>query len=114
MCRGFCLCPEKLRGGAEEMTSRFMEFRRKEIINVANGLKIGYADDLILDTETASIEAVIVYGRPRLFGLLGRGEDLMIPWSEIEVIGEDTVLVKSEGETLPRSGRTSYLSKLFG
>ncbi len=38
----------------------------------------------------------------------------MIPWSEIEVIGEDTVLVKSEGETLPRSGRTSYLSKLFG
>ncbi len=51
------------------MTSRFMEFRRKEIINVANGLKIGYADDLILDTETASIEAVIVYGRPRLFGL---------------------------------------------
>ncbi len=96
------------------MTSRFMEFRRKEIINVANGLKIGYADDLILDTETASIEAVIVYGRPRLFGLLGRGEDLMIPWSEIEVIGEDTVLVKSEGETLPRSGHTSYLSKLFG
>lgn len=95
------------------MTSRFMEFRRKEIINVANGLKIGYADDLIMDTETASMEALIIYGRPRFFGLLGRGEDLMIPWEEIEVVGEDTILVKSEGKPLPHPGRTSFLAKLF-
>ena len=95
------------------MTSRFMEFRRKEIINVANGLKIGYADDLIMDTETASMEALIIYGRPRFFGLLGRGEDLMIPWEEIEVVGEDTILVKSEGKSLPHPGRTSFLAKLF-
>ena len=32
-------------------------------------------------------------GRPRLFGLLGRGENLTIPWQEIETIGTDAILV---------------------
>ena len=34
--------------------------------------------------------------RPRLFGLLGREENLTIPWQEIETIGTDAVLVHTQ------------------
>ena len=92
-----------------------MDFRRKEIVSLQNGVKIGYVDDLLFDTETAAIRAVIVYGRPKLFGLLGREEDWQIPWEKIETVGEDTILVKNDGESLHRKpGRVGFFEKWFG
>ncbi len=92
-----------------------MEFRKKEIINMTNGMKIGYVDDLVFDTDSAQVESIVVFGRPRFFGLFGRSEDMLIPWKDIEIIGEDTILVKSEGaEYQKRSPRVSYFDKLFG
>ena len=38
--------------------------------------------------------AIVIRGRYRLFGLLGREEDTVIPWEDIQVIGEDTILVR--------------------
>lgn len=35
-------------------------------------------------------------GRPRFFGLLGRDATLTIPWEEIDKIGVDAVLVRTE------------------
>ena len=37
---------------------------------------------------------LIIFGRQKLFGTLGREDDIQIPWENIEVIGEETVLVK--------------------
>ena len=39
---------------------------------------------------------VIVFGRPKLFGIFGRNDDVIIPWDDIELIGEDTILVASD------------------
>ena len=39
-------------------------------------------------------KAIVIRGRYRLFGLLGREEDTVIPWEDIQVIGEDTILVR--------------------
>ena len=50
--------------------------------------------DIELDTETAALTAIVIRGRWRWFGLLGREKDIVIPWEEIEVIGEDTILVR--------------------
>lgn len=97
------------------MTGRFMDFRKKEIISVTNGVKIGYVDDVVFDTQTAQVLSVVVYGRARFFGLFGREEDILIPWEDIEVVGEDTVLVKNEDAFLPKkTARASYFDKLFG
>lgn len=97
------------------MTARFMEFRKKEIINVKNGMKIGYVDDILFNTERAVIESIVVYGRLRFFGLFGREDDLLIPWEDIEIVGEDTILVKNDGAgESHRQGRTGYLDRLFG
>ena len=54
--------------------------------------------------------SVIVYGRPRLFGIMGRDDDLIIPWSDIEVIGEDTVLVNCDH--IPRRNRGIFGGKI--
>ena len=96
------------------MTSYFMEFRNKEIINVTNGVKIGYVDDIIFDVQNAEVVSIVVYGRNRLFGILGRDEDMTIKWSDIEIIGEDTILIKDEGEYQKRKPpKVGFFTKLF-
>lgn len=96
------------------MTSYFMEFRNKEIINVSNGIKIGYVDDIIFDTQNAEVISIVVYGRLRLFGLLGRDEDMTIKWEDIEIIGEDTILIKNDSDYKNRKPpKTGFFSKLF-
>lgn len=76
------------------MSCRMAELRSKEVISVKDGGRLGFVCDIEMDTETAAITALVVYGRARLFGLLGQEEDTVIPWRDIEMIGGDIVLVK--------------------
>ena len=75
------------------MNCRIGELRNKEVVNVKDGGRLGFVSDVELDTDAATLTAVVVYGRLRLFGLLGREPDFVIPWKDIELIGDDTVLV---------------------
>ena len=72
------------------------ELCERDVISVKNGANFGRVDDLEIDETTAQVRALVIYGRLRLFGLLGREEDLKIPWEEIVTIGSDAVLVSSE------------------
>ncbi len=78
------------------MICRTGDLRCKEVINVRDGTKLGYVDDIELDCASAGVTALVIFGKSRLFGLLGRCEDLVIPWGCIEIMGEDIVLVKGE------------------
>ena len=88
-----------------EMTCYFEDLRNKEIIHIKTGSKIGFVDDIIFETRTAKVCDLVVHGRSRFFGLFGREEDYIIPWGDIDIIGEDTILVSCE---LPRIGKSSY------
>ena len=72
------------------------ELCEKEGVQLEQGMCLGRADDLELDPATAQLQSLILLGRPRLFGLLGRDESLTIPWQEIETIGTDAVLVHTQ------------------
>ena len=72
------------------------ELCEKEVVQLEQGMCLGRADDLELDPATAQLQSLILLGRPRLFGLLGRDESLTIPWQEIETIGTDAVLVHTQ------------------
>ena len=63
------------------------ELHRKDVIQLKTGENLGRVDDLVFSGETAAVERLILRGRPRWFGLLGRGEDLEIAW------GADVILV---------------------
>ena len=67
--------------------------RHKEVINVKDGMRLGCVCDLEIDTATAQVAALVIYGRLRWFGLLGREDDVVIRWEDIQVIGDDTILV---------------------
>lgn len=95
------------------MACRIADMRHKEVINVRDGTKIGYVDDVEFDTVSAELTALVVYGKSRFFGLFGREEDIVITWPDIEVIGEDTVLVSFEAIRALPSKKLGFFSKLF-
>lgn len=72
---------------------RIVDLRHKEVINSQSGYRIGYVDDVEVDTQCARLVAIVIYGRPRFFGLFGRNEDIVIGWENIQLIGADTILV---------------------
>lgn len=77
------------------MVCRIVELRHKEVINSSNGCRLGFVDDIEVDTVTSQVRSIIVFGRPKCFGLFGRFEDITIPWCDIRLIGEDTILVET-------------------
>ncbi|MDO4419695.1 MAG: YlmC/YmxH family sporulation protein [Ruminococcus sp.] len=92
------------------MISRVAELRRKEVIDSLSGSRVGFIDDIEIDTLTAGVRSVVVFGRPRFFGLLGKSEDVIIPWSDITLIGEDTVLITTN---IKNKQKTLRQTKLF-
>ena len=79
------------------MKSRIADLRCKEIINVTDGSRFGYVGDVEVDLDTGQICALVVPGRLRLFGLLGREEDRLFPWEAVRRFGEDIILVETGG-----------------
>ena len=75
------------------MIARISDMHDKEVINVCDGTRLGYVDDLEVDTCTAQITALVIGGCRRLFGLLGKEPDIVIQWKDIEVVGDETILV---------------------
>ena len=78
------------------MSCRIDELRNRQVVCVKNGCVLGYVSDIELDTDTGTLTAMIIYGKPKLFGVLGHENDIIIPWDEIVVIGNETVLVSTE------------------
>lgn len=75
------------------MNCRITELRHKEVINAKDGTRLGFVDDVEVDTVNACLVAIVIFGKLKCFGLLGRSDDIVIRWKSIELIGEDTILV---------------------
>ena len=68
------------------------DLRKKEIINLCNGARLGYSSDFEFDKVNACITGLIIEKDTGFLGLCGT-EKIVIPWCKIECIGEDTILV---------------------
>lgn len=75
------------------MDTRMGQLRLKEVISIGDGSRFGYVGDLALELDSGKVSALVIPGRLRLFGLLGREEDIIIPWESVRRFGEDTILV---------------------
>ena len=87
------------------METRIAELRSKEVIGVRDGNRFGYVEDMEVDLESGQVRSLVVPGRRRLFGLLGREEDRYIPWSAVRRFGEDIILVEQEPQSRPSRRR---------
>ena len=70
------------------------DIRKKEIINLCDGARIGCATDFEISLCDAKILALIVASGGALS--FWKKDKIIIPWEKIECIGEDTILVKME------------------
>ncbi|HIT53784.1 MAG TPA: YlmC/YmxH family sporulation protein [Candidatus Fimivicinus intestinavium] len=96
------------------MNCRITDLRSKEVICVKDGCRLGNVCDVEIDTCTGQLCAIIVYGRTRWCGLGGRENDICIPWKDIQVIGEETILVCCERPTPePRKRKRGAFDGLF-
>jgi YlmC/YmxH family sporulation protein len=73
--------------------NRSSDFRQKEVINMSDGKRLGFVSDVEIDLEEGRIDAIVLPGVGKLFGLLGKENEFVIPWDKIRKIGEDIILV---------------------
>ena len=80
------------------MIGYYSELRYKEVIDVHSGYRLGYVCDAEFDDSEGRLISLITPGRPKLFGILGREDDYVLPWCCIARIGSDIILVDAKEE----------------
>ena len=70
-----------------------MDFRHKEVININDGKRLGYVQDVCANLETGRITSIIVPGSKKMISMFSKEDDIVIEWEKIKCIGEDVILV---------------------
>ena len=73
---------------------RICELREKEVVNICDGEKLGNVCDVDFDLRTGKICSLIVPGPCKIFGILGRDNEYIIPFECVKRIGADVILVE--------------------
>ncbi|MCL2486886.1 MAG: YlmC/YmxH family sporulation protein [Oscillospiraceae bacterium] len=95
------------------MTCRIADLRNKDVINSVDGTRLGCVCDAEFNTDSSRLTGLIIYGRPRWFGLFGRWDDLIVTWEDIDVIGEDSILVHRAREIPAAPRQYGFIEKFL-
>lgn len=76
------------------MGQKGLDFKHKEVINISDGRRIGYVQDVCADLETGKITSIIVPGSNKLLNMFSGNNDIVIQWQDIKCIGDDVILVE--------------------
>ena len=85
-------------GGLPKMDCRLSDLRYREVINISTGSRLGYVSDVVMDLPEGRITALIVPGPTKLYGLLGRESDYILPWDAITQMGSDIILIDGKAD----------------
>lgn len=73
---------------------RICDLKQKEVINCKDGERLGYVCDIEFDICTGCLSCLIVPGPCKIWGIMGRDQEYIIPWNCIRQIGTDIILVE--------------------
>ena len=76
------------------MGNKGLDFKHKEVVNINDGRRLGFVQDVTADLETGVITSIIVPGSNKMLKIFSNGNDIVIPWKNIKCIGEDLILVE--------------------
>lgn len=76
------------------MGAKGLDFKHKEVINIVDGKRMGYVQDVCADLENGVITSIIVPGANRFRSVFAGNNDIVIPWQNIKCIGDDVILVE--------------------
>jgi len=83
------------------MSCCISDLRDKEIINICDGVRLGYVVDIEVDVTSGRVISLVASGECR--SLFGKSEEVVIPWECVERIGDETILVRAPEPPLPRN-----------
>lgn len=75
-------------------SSKGLDFRKKEVINIKDGKRLGYVQDVTADLKTGTITSIIVPGNSKGLGIFLNNEEISIPWEAIKCISDEIILVE--------------------
>ena len=75
---------------------RICELREKEVVNVCDGERLGNVCDIDFEERTGRICTLVIPGPCKIFGIIGRDSEYLIPYECVKRIGADVVLVEIE------------------
>lgn len=73
---------------------RLCELKQKEVINTCTCRSLGCPIDVEFNPCNGCLTALVVPGPCKLWGFLGRENEIVIPWNCICQIGDDIILVE--------------------
>ena len=72
---------------------KISDLQYKTIININDGRRLGFVQDVTADLETGTITSIIVPGSMKLLNRFTTSNDIVIPWQNIKCISDDIILV---------------------
>lgn len=75
------------------MGQKGLDFKHKEVININDGKRMGFVQDVCADLETGRITSIIVPGSNKLLNMFSTSNDIVIQWQDVKCIGDDVILV---------------------
>lgn len=85
------------------MDISYNELKSKEIINLADGKKLGHVVDVLFDSINGRVSGIVVPGEKRMFR---RADEIFIPLEKVRKIGDDVVLIRFEMQ--PQYSQNQY------
>ncbi len=79
------------------MNCSVTDLRAKDVVDVHTGDRIGTVFDVLIDTCTGCVVALLVLEGKGFWSFCGKGNEIKVPWCDIQVIGDDIILVKRRG-----------------
>lgn len=76
------------------MNEKGLDFKKKEVINITDGKRLGYVQDVCADLSTGKITSIIVPGGVKIKNMFRGFDEINISWDKIKCIGEDVILVE--------------------
>ena len=76
------------------MGAKGLDFKHKEVINITDGKRLGFVQDVTANLESGTITSIIVPGSNKVLNIVSSSNDIIIPWEKIKCIGDDVILVE--------------------
>ena len=80
----------------------------KEVINIRDGTRYGYVNDVEIDILSGKVVSVIVPVPCKFPWFFLHRDDYIIPWDAISRIGEDIILVDYEVGNCPKRKKRTW------
>lgn len=68
------------------MSQKGLDFKHKEVINIKDGKRLGFVQDVCANLENGSITSIIVPGNNKIMNIFSNANDIVIPWQNIKCI----------------------------